>query len=44
MIWEFICRRCLKYKTHGRQDKNGYWVCIDCLNNKEVKNGKRKNR
>ena len=43
MIWSFICSVCNKYKTNGRPDTfTGKWVCVDCLNEKVVKNDKGK--
>lgn len=31
MIWNFICFKCKKFKSHGRLQKDGRYVCLDCL-------------
>jgi len=40
MIWNFVCIKCKKFKSHGKPNKKGQYICLDCyykLN--EVKGG-----
>ena len=30
MIWNFVCKKCKKVKSHGKPDKDGKYVCLDC--------------
>ena len=30
MIHNFICKKCKKFKSHGKPDKDGKYVCMDC--------------
>jgi len=42
MIWNFVCKKCKKFKSHGSPDYDKKWICCDCrkkLKEVDKKNG-----